>query len=70
MQLASFMSERSLSDEELARMLGCSAHAVNKWRRGKRFPRQRQMARIREATGGLVTPDDFMPSISSADGVA
>jgi len=45
-----------------------SEFGVGKWVRGERIPRREQMQAVREATHGLVTPDDFYASpTASAD---
>ena len=55
------MNRLELSDKEMARRLGVTISALGKWKRGVRTPRLRSLVRIRTATGGVVTPDDFVP---------
>lgn len=66
MTLAEYMAERGLSDEEMAERIGCSSFAVKKWRYRERTPRGAAMRRIKEATGGEVTADDFLPAEGEA----
>ena len=61
MKLSSYMTLKGLRDGDLAAALGeCSIGAIRKWRSGERIPRPEMMARIRRATDGQVTPDDFI----------
>lgn len=61
MKLSEFMRDAKLDDDAMAAKVGCSAGAVRKWRYGERMPRPDQMIRLREATDGAVTADDFLP---------
>lgn len=58
MRLATFMASKSLDDEGMAAILGCTAHAVRKWASGERVPRPEMIARIEKVTGKLVTAND------------
>ena len=61
MDLTSFMKVNSLDDAAMAALIGgCSASAVKKWRYGERIPRSDHLRRIATATGGQVTPNDFL----------
>lgn len=61
MKLADYMKSVGLSNLAMARKIGCcSEFAVKKWKYGERTPRPDQMARIRAATAGQVSADDFM----------
>lgn len=64
------MRTRSLTDVQLAKQLKCSIGALRKWRYGERIPRPDQMRRIAEATEGLVTPNDFLMSVSREEDAA
>jgi len=67
MTLTEYMARLDLTQVEMARRLGVSLSGLGKWIRGERIPRPRSMVRIREATGGLVAPEDFMPSLSDPE---
>lgn len=45
---------------------------IQKWASGKRMPRKDELADIYEASGGLVTPNDFcdLPELSAEDAQA
>ena len=60
--LASYMDREGLDDQSMADRLGLnvSPWAVRKWRYGQRVPRPKMLARLREATDGAVTPNDFI----------
>jgi DNA-binding transcriptional regulator YdaS (Cro superfamily) len=61
MKLAEYMKSIGLGDLAMAEKIGgCSEFAVKKWKYGERTPRPEQMVRIRAATGGQVSADDFM----------
>ena len=59
MNLATYLSERKISDARFAELIGVSQVAVTRYATGKRVPRPEHMKRIREVTAGQVTPDDF-----------
>ena len=62
MTLSAYMALRSLSDEEMAKLIGhCTASAVRKWRAGDRFPGTQFLTKIRQVTEGAVCPNDFLP---------
>ena len=68
MTLSEYMKAKAIDDAAMAATLGgCSPSAVKKWRYGERTPRPRQMARIKEATDGVVTADDFLRAEAPAD---
>lgn len=61
MTLSDFMSEQKVNPSEMAALIGdVSASGVLKWARGERIPRPDQQRRIFTATGGKVTPNDFV----------
>lgn len=66
MQLDTYLREKTITAEEFGRMVNASPGAVRKWRSGERMPRPEHLARIREATGGAVTANDFVPSCEAA----
>lgn len=67
MNLASYLTNSKTTYEAFARKLGVSPFAVGKWVRGERMPRPAIMARISEATGGEVRPNDFFASEQTGD---
>jgi len=62
MNLRSFLSASHLTDGQFAERVGASEAAVRKWKYGERTPRPEVMVRIRTATNGAVTADDFLPA--------
>ena len=62
MTLAEYLRNYDLTDEEFAKRLriATSPFAVKKWRYGERTPRLPMLLEIEQATGGDVTPSDFM----------
>lgn len=61
MKLAVWLNENDVSDSSFAATIGVSRQALFRYRTGERTPRGEVMARIRAATDGMVTADDFMP---------
>ena len=61
MTLDEFLSSSRLTVAEFADRIGVRSASVHRYRNRERIPRPEQMARIREATGGAVTADDFYP---------
>lgn len=66
MTLAQYLKAAGKNYDDFASEVGSTSWAVGKWCRGERIPRPEQMARIREATGGAVTADDFYSSSGAA----
>lgn len=66
MKLKSFLSQHRISRDAFAKMIGTSQVAVTRYVAGTRTPRPEVMVRIKEATGGAVTADDFMPGEEAA----
>lgn len=61
MKLDSYLREHGLTSVEFAEISGIgSKQAVHKYRHGLRFPTPENLRRIREATQGAVTADDFV----------
>src|ERR1700730_6844335 len=60
MKLSDYLSSSDLSERDFAARLGVTAKAVSHWVGGFRTPRPEQMQKIRDATGGVVTPNDFL----------
>ncbi|GLK69210.1 helix-turn-helix domain-containing protein [Hansschlegelia plantiphila] len=75
MTLSGYLAKTGLSHSAFAALIGTSQAAVSRYVLGKRTPRPEHMARITEATGGQVTPNDFfgspsVPNSSPENGVA
>jgi transcriptional regulator with XRE-family HTH domain len=66
MKLDRYLSERSLSARALARQLDVSESYLSRLLSGERGPSLAMAHRIREATGGAVTADDFLPASEAA----
>lgn len=56
------MIETETSDEALAARLDVDRSTISRIRRGKRMPSPEMMQRIRQATSGAVTANDFVHS--------
>ena len=66
MELRRYLKENGITNHQFAVLVDASPDAVRKWRYGERVPRPEHLVRIREATGGAVTPNDFLPASSEA----
>ena len=61
MKFKDWLAEECMSDAEFARKSGIRQRAlVHKYRHGRQFPSPANLRRIREATNGQVTADDFV----------
>ena len=60
MTLADYLRTRTLNGAEFGRQIGASRSAVARWLKGARIPNTAQMRAIMAATGGAVTPNDFL----------
>lgn len=60
MNLQTWLEKNKLSPEDFAVRVGVSEGAVLKWLSGDRFPRPNSLSKIKLATGGKVTADDFV----------
>jgi hypothetical protein len=61
MKLDAYLSERGLTSERFGKTAGIpSKQTIHNYRRGIRFPSPQNLRRIREATNGAVTADDFV----------
>jgi hypothetical protein len=58
-KLSEYLQTQGVSETDMARQIGVSQVAVNRYRRGERIPEAAIMARIVQATDGAVTPNDF-----------
>lgn len=61
MKLSEYLRNKGLSAAGFGRVAGLgSRQLVHKYLSGERFPTPENLRRIREATGGAVTADDFV----------
>ena len=60
MKLAAYLATERVTATALAELIGEGVWQVSKWAHGTRIPSLEQAARIREATKGKVTFDDFL----------
>ena len=68
MQLAAWLTAKEMSDAEFARLSGIGQRAlIHKYRHGRQFPSPENLLRIRQATGGKVTADDFVNQHTAPD---
>ena len=67
MTLAEYMRKHDLTLAKFAGQIDVSVEAVRRYRLGKRTPRREHMARIKAATGGAVTADDFLAAPANSD---
>lgn len=61
MKLTDYLASQSISDADFANVIGVSRQAVHRYKTGERAPEWPVLAKIRDATDGAVTPDDFLP---------
>lgn len=54
-----------LTEAVFAKRIGISQAHVNRLRRGEGWPQKEVMERIRAATGGRVTPNDFLSPLAA-----
>lgn len=60
MNLEAWLSQQNMSDDDFASLAGVDRTTVSRWKRGKRFPKPAQLARVAELTNGAVTAGDFV----------
>lgn len=61
MRFEDWLSAKKMTSAAFARLSGIEdRQAVHKYRHGERFPTAENLLRIRKATGGEVTADDFV----------
>ena len=60
MKLSTYLSTRGITCRQFAPLIEASASQVSRWATGKRTPSLANVSRIKRATDGLVTADDFM----------
>jgi transcriptional regulator with XRE-family HTH domain len=61
MKLDTYIRESGVTEQELANKTGYSQGTINKLRNGKINPTLELLTKIAEATGQMVTPNDFLP---------
>lgn len=61
MDLISYRKSRGMKQADIGALLGVSDVTVHRWEQGKARPKWRHLVRLREATNGAVTPEDFLP---------
>lgn len=66
MKLADYLSAHGISQTEFARIIQASQVAVSRYVSGHRMPGRERLLRIREATGGAVSADDFLDCVQEA----
>lgn len=67
MKLAEYLAANGLSQAEFAKIIEASQVAVSRYASGRRMPRPARLLRIKEATGGLVTGNDFLELVEAAE---
>ena len=60
MQLSEFMAQRDLDDADVAAKVSCSRETISRIRRGISRPSFDLAGRIKDFSGGLVTPNDLL----------
>lgn len=61
MKLADYLKAENLSPSVFADRLGKPASTITRLLKGERSPNLDLLAEIKTATGGKVTPNDFLP---------
>jgi len=65
MKLTDYLAGHNISDADFAASIGVSRQSVHRYKTGDRAPEWPVLAKIRDATDGAVTADDFLaPSTS------
>lgn len=64
--LRKWRKSKELTLEEAAALVGTSRQVWSDWERWRRRPSVNFMPKVRAATGGEVTADDFFPSLEKA----
>jgi len=61
MKLRAWLNQQRLTTAEFAKRIDVGQAAVSRYCLDQRMPRRAVMQRIVAATGGAVTPNDFLP---------
>lgn len=64
MKLADYLIAENLNPSAFAVRLGTPASTVSRLLKGQRSPGVDLLTKIRAATGGKVTPNDFLPDMA------
>lgn len=67
MQLAAYLKTNEISDEDFGQRIGVTRQAVHRYKTFGRFPEKEILALIVEATGGAVTPNDFLKALATPE---
>jgi transcriptional regulator with XRE-family HTH domain len=68
MTLKDWLAQHRMSDAQFARLSGIGQRAlVQKYRHGRQFPAPENLRRIKKATDGAVTADDFVDHVLSIE---
>ena len=60
MRLNDYLASHDETDAAFARRIGVTPQAVSRYKLAQRRPEWSVLTRIQEATGGKVTPNDFI----------
>jgi transcriptional regulator with XRE-family HTH domain len=60
MKLAEYLKDKGLTDQAFAGLIGRSRTSVSRLRRNETRPDWKTVERIHVASGGAVTPNDFL----------
>ena len=63
MTLSEYFNYSGKTQSKFAKEVDASVGAVKKWVYGERFPRKAQLSKIKNATKGNVTPNDFISQV-------
>lgn len=63
MRLDTYLRENGLSAKEFGKLVGLPKQTIHNYRHGFRFPGPENLLRIKDATNGAVTPDDFIAHV-------
>lgn len=66
MKLSAYLKDNRISHVAFAEKIGVTQATVTRYAAGTRTPRPEHMVKIRSATEGAVTADDFMPAAEAA----
>ncbi len=59
MTLEQYLQQKKLNNTDFSKIIGVSPNAIGHYKSGRRTPRPTIMERIKQATGGKVTANDF-----------
>lgn len=70
MKLSQYLETADKNATEFALLIGCDTSTITRILRGERGPSVHLAVKIEEATGGQVTPRDFVPSQAAPESAA